>query len=67
MRLYNLLLLIFCVSCASSPKLKPFSERVYICADSIRHKDCRESVSENDNIDLHVHDPREIENIEVPY
>lgn len=67
MNITKLLLLIFCVSCASSPRLKPFSERVFICKDSIKHEECKKSVSEHDNIDLHTHDPREIDNIEVPY
>lgn len=60
------LLIILCTSCGSSPMLKPFNERVYVCEDSIQHKNCKRSVSEHDNLDLHTHDPREIENIEVP-
>ncbi len=48
------------------PNFKAFSEQNFICEDTLQHRGCVKFKGDYDNIDLHGHDPREIESIEVP-
>lgn len=65
--LIKVFLFIICLSSFScSTPFRPHKEKGWVCRDTMKHSGCKQTNSRYDNIDLHDHDPRELESIEVP-
>lgn len=62
-----LILLVLLASCASKVQFRPFRGASFVCKNPSKHTGCTRSKGHYDNIELHSHDPREIDSIEVPF